>query len=146
LYYLRLFSKATLVTAASMLLFSCAQPNKALNPSSANSVELTSTTDNNSVSLDTLIDQNQDSAELVVGQPLLINPISQPEKWRVTLGRHDFAKVEIDRDPQKVQREISFKSAGQFRLTVHSVIAKGPKSSTAPNVMQQQFTVIVKEK
>ena len=146
MYYLKLFSKVTLVTATSLVLFSCTQPNKALSPSLANSAELTSTTNNNSVSLDALIDQNQDSAELLVGQPLLINPISQPEKWRVTLGRHDFAKADIEFDPQKVQRRISFKSAGEFRLTVRSITTKGPKGSSAPNVMQQQFTVIVKEK
>ena len=134
------------MTACSIGLSSCAQQSGL--PSSATQttqMQNQVTKDTNPITIDEALTKGVRQIQLSVGQELWINPKEQLNQWQVSLGRHDFAKVLIETNQQKIQSKMRFKSPGQYRLTINSIRSGNSQGGAAPNVMQQQITVMVKD-
>ncbi len=109
-----------------------------------NETAVTAVSSQNEVSIAQLLNQSKASYILNIQQPLWINQNLDQPLWRVSVSRHDFDKVEFDVNQQKIQNKMFFKSAGEYRLNVQSIVQK-TQAGAPPNAIQQQVTIIVQD-
>lgn len=141
--YLKQVLLTALITTNTGYLGGCAQ--KSTLASSPTVAENQESSEVDMLTIGEVLNQNLQEASLLVDQALNINPPSQAPQWKVSLSRHDFAKAVIETDQQKVQRRISFKTPGQYRLTVRMIAPDNSQNSSPPNIMLQRVTIIVKD-